>query len=125
METANKILLVEDDLYTRELFEEVLKDAGFFVETAFDGEMGLSKILAGGFDLILLDVVMPQMDGLEVLNKLKESAPVKKNGPVVMLTNLSHDPIIKDVLSRGAAGYLIKSDLTPDTLVKKVKEFLK
>lgn len=125
MNSAKKILLIEDDLYTRELFEEVLKDAGFDVTTALDGELGFNKILEGGYSLILLDIIMPQMDGLEVLAKLKVNTPKQKNGPVVMLTNLSHDPIIKDALSKGANGYLIKSDLTPETLVKKVEEFLK
>jgi len=125
METAKKILLIEDDLYTRELFEEILKDAGFVVTVALDGELGFNKMLEGGYDLILLDIIMPIMDGLEVLTKLKSATPKQKNGPVVMLTNLSHDPIIKDALSRGAKGYLIKSDLTPETFVKRVEEFLK
>ncbi|MFH1566348.1 MAG: response regulator [bacterium] len=125
MNSAKKILLIEDDLYTRELFEEVLKDAGFDVTTALDGELGFNKILEGGYSLILLDIIMPQMDGLEVLTKIKMNTPKQKNGPVIMLTNLSHDPIIKDALSKGANGYLIKSDLTPETLVKKVEEFLK
>ena len=125
METAKKILLIEDDLYTRELFEEILKDAGFVVTVALDGELGFNKMLEGGYDLILLDIIMPLMDGLEVLTKLKSATPKQKNGPVVMLTNLSHDPIIKDALSKGANGYLIKSDLTPEMFVKKVREFLK
>src|SRR3989339_688840 len=114
MESAKRILLIEDDLYTRELFEEVLKGAGFDVTTAFDGEMGLSRALEGGYNLILLDIVMSGMDGIEVLKRLKGSATKQKNGPIVMLTNLSHDPIIKQTLSLGAASYLIKSDLTPE-----------
>jgi len=125
MESAKRILLIEDDLYTRELFEEVLKGAGFNVTTAFDGEMGLSRALEGGYNLILLDIVMSGMDGIEVLKRLKGSATKQKNGPIVMLTNLSHDPIIKQTLSLGAASYLIKSDLTPEELVKKVKGFIK
>ena len=125
MESAKRILLIEDDLYTRELFEEVLKGAGFDVTTAFDGEMGLSRALEGGYNLILLDIVMSGMDGIEVLKRLKGSATKQKNGPIVMLTNLSHDPIIKQTLSLGAASYLIKSDLTPEELVKKVKGFIK
>lgn len=125
MESAKRILLIEDDLYTRELFEEVLEGAGFSVTTAFDGEMGLSRALEGGYDLILLDIVMSGMDGIEVLKRLKGSATKQKNGPIVMLTNLSHDPIIKQTLLLGAASYLIKSDLTPEELVKKVRGFIK
>ena len=125
MEPAKRILLIEDDLYTRELFEEVLKGAGFNVTTAFDGEMGLNKALEGGYTLILLDIVMSGMDGIGVLNGLKDAETKQKNGPIVMLTNLSHDPIIKQTLSLGATSYLIKSDLTPEELVNKVRSFIK
>lgn len=122
---ANKILIVDDDLYIRELYTDILKDAGFEVEVAENGNSGLEKIRKGGFDLILLDVMMPELDGLGVLKELKNKPPGVKNGPVVLLTNLAHDPIIKEALDLGASGYLIKSDLNPEQLVVKVKERLK
>src|SRR3989344_5115083 len=89
-----RILLVEDDQFTRELYEEVLKDAGFEVDTAVDGIDGLSKIKTGGYDLILLDVMMPKMDGLDVLRSLMNEPPKVKSGPIVLLTNLTNDPVI-------------------------------
>lgn len=122
---AKKILIVDDDLYIRELYEEVLKDAGYDVSTASDGEEGLAKISEGGFDLVLLDVMMPKVDGLGVLQQTSKNPPKTKNGQIILLTNLSHDPIIKDALENGAASYLIKADLTPDQLTDKVKDFLK
>ncbi len=121
---AKKVLVVDDDLYIRELYEEVLRDEGFTVESAVDGEEGLKKLQQGGYDLVLLDVMMPKLDGLGVLDGLQKNPPKEKNGAIVLLTNLGHDPIIKDALSKGAASYLIKADLTPDQLVEKLKSFL-
>ena len=119
---AKKVLVVDDDLYIRELYEEVLKDEGFTVDAAVDGEEGLKKLREGGYDLVLLDVMMPKLDGLGVLDGLKKEPPKVKNGPIILLTNLGHDPIIKDALSKGAKSYLIKADLTPDQLISKLKE---
>ena len=122
---AHKILIVDDDLYIRELYEEVLKDAGYEVSTAVDGEDGLSKVKVGGFDLILLDVMMPKLDGLGVLQKLSELSPKPTNGPIILLTNLSHDPIINEAMQHGASTYMIKADVTPDQLLAKVKEVVR
>lgn len=119
-----KILLVEDDIYTRDVYVEVLGDAGFEVISAQDGEEGLVKASQGGFDLILLDVMMPKLDGLGVLRNLSQKPPQSQNGPIILLTNLGHDPVIKEALSLGAKSYLIKSDLNPDQLVLAVKKFL-
>lgn len=120
----NRILLVEDDTFTREMYEEVLRDAGFEVESAVDGVDGLAKIKIGGYHLILLDVMMPKMDGLEVLRALKNNPPAAANGQIVLLTNLTHDPVINMAMDLGAKTHLVKSDINPGELVEKVKEFL-
>lgn len=120
----NRILLVEDDTFTREMYEEVLRDAAFDVESAVDGEDGLAKIKMGGYQLILLDVMMPKMDGLEVLRALKNNPPAAANGPIVLLTNLTHDPVINMAMDLGVKTHLVKSDINPGELVEKVKEFL-
>lgn len=122
---AHKLLIVDDDLYIRELYEEVLKDAGYDVTTAVDGEEGLSKLKQGGYELVLLDVMMPKLDGLGVLQKLSELSPKPTNGPIILLTNLSHDPIINEAMQHGASTYMIKADVTPDQLLAKVKEIVK
>lgn len=124
MAEKQKILIIEDDVYTRDLYEEILKEAGFEIEIAIDGEEGLVKAQEGGYSLILLDLMMPKLDGLGLLEGLEKKKPKKKNGPIVLLTNLAHDPVIKEGLAKGATSYLIKSDLTPEQLVEKVKGFL-
>src|SRR3990167_10068689 len=118
-----KILLVEDDQFTRELYDEVLKDAGFTVDTAVDGADGLSKMTLGGYALILLDVMMPKMDGLDVLRSLMNNPPKVKNGPIVLLTNLTNDPVIDTAYGLNAKGHLVKSDITPGELVEHVKKY--
>lgn len=120
---AHKLLVVDDDEYIRDLYEEILKDSGFNVDTAVDGKDGLDKITANNYDLILLDIMMPKLDGVEVLRSLSKDAKAKA-GKVVLLTNLAHDPVMKEALSLGAKAYLIKADMTPDQLVEKLKEFL-
>jgi len=121
---AQKILLVDDDQYIRELYEEVLKNAGFEVETAVDGKEGFEKIKAGGYDLILLDVMLPYLDGIGILKKLEEEKPKSKNGPIMLLTNLASDPVIQEAIQKGAVACLNKAEMNPDEFLKKVKEKL-
>ena len=121
---AKKILLVDDDQYLRELYTEVLQTAGYEVTTANDGEAALNTIQKGGFDLILLYIMMPRLDGIGVLKSLKDKTINPPNGPIVLLTNLAHDPVIQEAASLGAKTYLIKADITPDQLLAKVKEYL-
>ncbi|MBI3443442.1 response regulator [Candidatus Woesebacteria bacterium] len=121
---AKKVLIVDDDSTVRELYEEVLKDEGFEVETAADGEEGLTKITEGGYNLILLDIMMPKLDGIGILTSLSEKQPKIKNGPIILLTNLAHDPQIEEALKMGAKAALIKADLTPLQFVEKIKTYL-
>ncbi len=122
---AQKILLVDDDQYIREIYEELLKNSGYEVETAMDGKAGYEMILNGGYDLILLDVMLPYMDGIGILDELTENKPKIKNGPIMLLTNLAYDPAVKEALQKGAVACLNKADMNPDEFLAKVKEVLK
>lgn len=118
------LLVIEDDLYTRDLYHEILTEAGFAVSTAADGLEGMQKIVEGGFDMILLDAMIPKIDGLSILMRMQHEQPKKPNGPIVMLTNLARDAVLKQALAAGAMACLIKTDFNPDQLVQKIKEFL-
>jgi len=118
-----KILIVDDDQYIRELYVEILTDEKFDVDSAEDGIEGIDKIMKNKYDLILLDIMMPRLDGLGVLQKLHDKKYV--NGTIVLLTNLSHGPVIDEGTKLGAKGYLIKADITPDQFVEKVRSYLK
>lgn len=119
-----KILVVEDDLFIRDIYQDNLKEAGFEIVVAQNGEEGVSKLEGRKFDLILLDVMMPKLNGIGFLKEAKEKNLLKENGPVILLTNLAHDPIIKEALSLGAKAFLIKTDLNPEQLVEQVRKHL-
>lgn len=121
---AKKILLVDDDQYIRELYIEVLKEAGYEVTPCADGQEASTAMAQGGYDLVLLDIMMPKLDGIGVLKSIVGKPPATPNGPVILLTNLAHDPVLQEATALGAKGYLIKADITPDQLIEKVKEYL-
>lgn len=118
-----KILIVEDDQFIREFYEELLTDEGYSVDSAVDGEIALTKIKQGGWDIIMLDIMLPKIDGLQVLKELKNN-PVTTNGPIIILTNLGNNTTINEAFDLGAAGYLIKSAMNPDEVLKEIKNFL-
>ncbi|MBI2528293.1 MAG: response regulator [Candidatus Rokubacteria bacterium] len=117
------ILLVEDDRFLRKAAEAALRQAGFAVVTAADGEQALSVARAEAPDLILLDVIMPKLQGFEVLAALKHdarTAPI----PVLMLSNLGQEQDVRRAMDGGAADYLIKANLSLQALVKRVQQGL-
>ena len=118
-----KILLVEDDLLIREMYESELIRAGYQVTACSSGEDGIKALLKDHFDLALLDIMLPGINGLEVLKQIKQH-PQTKNIRVVLLTNLGHETVIKTGFELGAIGYLIKSAYTPDQVIKEVKSFM-
>jgi CheY-like chemotaxis protein len=119
----NKILVVEDDLFLRELYADILSGEGYKVETAQDGAEALGKMKTGGYNLVLLDIIMPKMDGISVMKQMQETPPQIPNKCVVFLTNLDKDEEIKTALQLGN-GYLIKSQITPGSLIDQVKIYL-
>lgn len=121
--TKPNILIVEDDDFLREVYVETLTDEGYKVESAIDGEEGMQKIKQGGYDLVLLDIVMPKMDGLTVIKKIKSEGINPNNKKLIFLTNLDKDEEIREALALGD-GYLIKSQLTPGDLIREVKLFV-
>ena len=120
---TSRILVVEDDMFLRELYVDILTGEGYKVESAVDGEDALAKMKLGGYDLVLLDIIMPKMDGLSVMKQMQNAPPQAPNKSVVFLTNLDKDEEIRTALSLGN-GYLIKSQITPGSLVEEVKMYL-
>lgn len=118
-----KILIVEDDPLLRELYSNTLTNEGYAVDSAADGEEGLTKMKAGGYDLVLLDIILPKMDGLSVMKEYMTHPAQNPNKKIVFLTNLDKDEEIKEALKLGN-GYLIKSEITPGDLLREVKLYL-
>lgn len=121
---TKKILIVEDDQFLREFYQELLSGEGYKVDVAEDGEVGLSKIKQGGYDLVLLDLMLPKKDGLHILLEINDIPPQTPNGAIVVLTNLSQDPVIKQCFEAGAKGYMVKSAMNPDQVLAEIKNYL-
>lgn len=121
--TPKKILLVEDEDFIRELYTRQLTKAGFAVKSAIDGQSGLNILKTEQFDLLLLDIMLPGMNGLQLLREFKTQNP---NSPMItiLLTNLGQEAVIKEGFELGAQAYLIKASYTPDQVVNEVKNAL-
>lgn len=121
--TLKKILLVEDEDFIRELYTRQLAKAGFDVKSAIDGQSGLNLLKAETFDLLLLDIMLPGMNGLQLLREFKTQNP---NSPMItiLLTNLGQESVIKEGFELGAQAYLIKASYTPDQVINEVKNAL-
>lgn len=118
-----KILIIEDDTFLSEMYATKLTQAGYQVEVADEGQKGIEKAKASQPDLILLDIVLPKMDGFEMLKLVKEDNQLK-NIPVILLTNLGQKSEVEKGLSLGASAYIIKAHYTPAAVVAKIKEVL-
>ena len=118
-----KVLLIEDEKEVAELYRLKLTLDGYEVLTALSGQEGLEKAFKENPELIFLDIKMPEMDGFEVLKKIRESAKTK-NTPVIILSNFDEQELIEKGLTLGANEYLIKSQFSPEEISNKVKDFV-
>lgn len=121
----NKVLLliVEDEMTLAEMYAAKFRQAGFSVDIAHDGTEGFEKMVNEHPNVVLMDIVMPGISGLEALEKAKQE-PSTRDIPIVMLTNFSSSPELKNALSEGAVDYVIKSELTPAQVVEKIEKIL-
>jgi DNA-binding response OmpR family regulator len=121
---AYKILVVEDDKFLRELISQKLTREGYDVKEAIDGEDGVVKVKEEKPDIILLDLILPGMDGFEVLAKIKDD-PEVENIPVVILSNLGQRDDVERGLKLGAVDFLIKAHFTPGEIIEKIEKVMK
>jgi DNA-binding response OmpR family regulator len=116
-----KILFIEDEFGLQKSVSEFLNKKGYKVIHALDGELGLNLAITESPDLILLDLILPKMDGFEVLKHLKENKKTK-DIPVIVLTNLESPEHVEKSLSLGATTYLVKSDYQLEDIYQKIKQ---
>lgn len=119
---AKKLLLVEDEEFISFIYKRQFEISGYEVDTARDGLMGISQIKNSHYDLILLDIMLPGMNGIDIL-KAAKSDPATKDTPVIMLTNLAQEDIIQEAFKLGAVAYWIKADTNPAEIVQKINNF--
>lgn len=118
-----KILIVEDDQFLSKMYVKKFEIEGFTVETAYDGEAGIEKAESFMPDIVVMDVMMPKLNGIEALERMKTN-PKIKDIPVLILTNLSGTEDAKTAVQKGAIDFLVKSDFTPAQVVEKIKVIL-
>jgi CheY-like chemotaxis protein len=120
---GKQILIVEDDVGIRELYGDILREAGYEVNYAGDGDEAVQKIYDSEWDLLLLDIMLPKLDGINVLRKIN-SSPDLVQKPVVIVTNLNDEKLISECISLGAREYVVKSSMDPDQIIEKVEKYL-
>jgi len=120
---AIKILVIEDDKFLRELVTQKLSREGYDVQEAVDGEDGVRKAKEVKPDIILLDLILPGIDGFEVLVKIKEDSNLE-GVPVVILSNLGQRDDVERGLKLGAVDFLIKAHFTPGEIIEKINKIL-
>ena len=119
-----KILFIEDEFTLQKTMGEFLEQEGYKIIHALDGEVGLQLAKKEKPDLILLDLVLPKLNGFEVLKKIKENEKIQ-NIPVIVLTNLGSSEDIKKILEIGATTFLIKTDQDLKDIAEKIKYALR
>lgn len=120
-----RIIFIEDDEMLVRAYQNKLTMEDFEVAIALDGEDALKQLQEKKFDLILLDLMLPKVDGFTILEKLRTSNWFSKNKPVVVFSNLGQESDINRAKDLGANDYLVKANLTPNQVVEKIREHLK
>ena len=120
---SKKILIIEDDKFVRELIAQKLTEEGYEALMTVDGEEGMVQIKEKKPDLVLLDLILPGIDGFEVLSKAKTDPELTKI-PVIILSNLGQKEDIERGLKLGARDYLVKANFTLSEIIKKIKKIL-
>lgn len=120
----SKILIVEDDPFLSEMYSTKLVQENFEVDLAIDGKEAIKKAREMKPDLILLDIVLPKMDGFEVLAEIKKDIELR-NIQIIALTNLGQKEEVEKGLKLGADDYIVKAHFTPTEVVNKIKQVIK
>lgn len=122
MPTQKKILIIEDEIILSDLLAKKLKGLNFEVAQAFDGEEGLKKIKEFKPDLLLLDIVMPKLDGFQLMRKLKESGSLPI--PIIIISNSGQKVELDKARELGASDFIIKAEINPEEVVEKINKLL-
>lgn len=117
-----KILLVDDNQEVLDIYKEILEESGMSVEIAMEGEEAMGKIGKNPYDLIVLDIMLPKIDGLALLAWIKNE--MRLQIPIVMLTNFGQDELVKKALSLGATDVMLKYNLTPGEIKTRIENTL-
>jgi len=119
-----RILLIEDDHFIGEMYTRSLRSANYEVDWAVDGEEGFASAASGKYDLLLLDIMLPEKTGNEILRELKSPEDKIPNTRVIVMTNFEQDESSRVAMEADADAYLIKADTTPRRMLEVVRQVL-
>lgn len=118
-----KILIAEDDFFIRDIYSKVFSLSGYDVKVAVDGNDAFEKIKTEQFDMILLDIMMPRMTGIDVLKGVRALSTPAKSTPIFIITNLGQQNVIEEAFKLGMDGYILKSQVSPQQIVDEINNF--
>lgn len=118
-----KILIAEDDFFIRDIYSKVFSLSGYEVQVAVDGQDALDKITSQPYDMVLLDIMMPRMTGIDVLKNVRSLETPAKSIPIFIITNLGQQNVIEEAFKLGMDGYILKSQVTPQQIVDEINNY--
>ncbi len=123
MDKNKKILVIDDNQAFSTVIKEELESEGFLVDVTLDSKIGLQKVFQTSPDLVVLDLIMPFMDGLEVLREIRADEKAKKQ-PVLLLTQVGDNEKVAKAIELGISAYLVKADHSMPNILRKIKELV-
>ncbi|HWY79124.1 MAG TPA: response regulator [Candidatus Sulfotelmatobacter sp.] len=118
-----KILIAEDDFFIRDIYSKVFSLSGYDVQVAVDGTDALEKITSQKYDMVLLDIMMPRMTGIDVLKNVRALTTPAKDIPIFIITNLGQQNVIEEAFKLGMDGYILKSQVSPQQIVDEINNY--
>ena len=118
-----KILIAEDDFFIRDIYSKVFSLSGYDVKVAVDGVDALEKIKTEHYDMVLLDIMMPRMTGIDVLKNVRALNTPIKSIPIFIITNLGQQNVIEEAFKLGMDGYILKSQVSPQQIVDEINNY--
>lgn len=120
---GKRILIIEDETNIRAMYADILRESGYEVLEEAEGKQGLENVMSGEWDLLLLDIMLPKLDGIELLKRMQLD-PRTKEKPVIVLTNLDDNRIRDTCLGLGVKEFLVKANVIPSDVVLSVKKYV-
>jgi DNA-binding response OmpR family regulator len=123
-QNKKSLLIIEDDIFVRELVSMKLRESKYKVTESSDGQDGLNKLLSEKYNIILLDLMIPNKTGLEILSEFNEKKTDSYSPKIIIMSNLSEQDKIMECLKLGAVDYIVKSHYSPTEIVSKINKLI-
>ena len=120
---SKRILIIEDETNIRAMYSDILKEAGYEVIEEAEGKQGLDSVMNGAWDLLLLDIMLPRLDGIELLKRVKQDTRTRDK-PIIILTNLDDNRVRDTCLNLGVNEFMVKANVTPSEVVLAIKKYV-